>query len=343
MRGIAVAIAVLACACLGFAQTGSKPSKVAAPKLTLGQPIQFGALALVPIYAQSPLSKDQYTVLADATRFGWVHITEIQGNEEVNFLEVKNTGKLPLMLFAGELLLGGKQDRIVGRDTIVPPGEKVKVPVFCVEHGRWNGSTGLFRGGDTFVPDAVRNAALQSKDQGAVWRNVEASNMAASAAPSTGTIRGALNDPKVKKAVDDLTTKMATKMPAKDTVVGMVCWLNGEIHSADLFANAKLFKGSRDKLLRSYAADLQLSKKQLAKPVDMKACSAFLSEIISAQRELDNKNMHGSVYRLKNGKIQGYESGAAGFGGGGFGGGGRAGGDSSGFGHGTYKPGKGGG
>src|SRR5690349_23804895 len=122
MRGIAVAIAVGVCALTAVSQTSKAPAaKSPAPQLTLGKPIQIGALALVPIEAKAPLSRDEYTVLADATRFGWVHITEVPEGQEVNALEVKNTGKLPLMLFAGELLLGGKQDRIVGRDTIVPP------------------------------------------------------------------------------------------------------------------------------------------------------------------------------------------------------------------------------
>src|SRR5690242_602646 len=105
MRGIAVAIAVGCCALSAVSQTGKTRSAAPRPQLTLGKPIQIGALALVPIEAKAPLSRDEYTVLADATRFGWVHITEVPEGQEVNALEVKNTGKLPLMLFAGELLL----------------------------------------------------------------------------------------------------------------------------------------------------------------------------------------------------------------------------------------------
>src|SRR5258708_15838768 len=40
----------------------------------------------------------------------------------------------------GEVVVGGQQDRCLGKDMIVSPGRKrVPVSVFCVEHGRWAG------------------------------------------------------------------------------------------------------------------------------------------------------------------------------------------------------------
>src|SRR5436190_3568417 len=107
-----------------------------APKLTLGRPIQAGPLAVIPIRGKAMISHEKYITLSDAVKKGLVEIVEVPGDEQVNRLEVRNKAELPLMLFAGELLIGGKQDRIVGKDSIIPPHESDKVPVFCVEYGR---------------------------------------------------------------------------------------------------------------------------------------------------------------------------------------------------------------
>ena len=39
---------------------------------------------------------------------------------------------------AGEILRGGRQDRTLGVDFVVPAMSKLPVPSFCVESGRWH-------------------------------------------------------------------------------------------------------------------------------------------------------------------------------------------------------------
>jgi len=56
---------------------------------------------------------------------------------EVNRLVLVNNSKRPLLLLAGEIVTGGKQDRVIGKDRIVPPeSDPVDLNVFCVEPGR---------------------------------------------------------------------------------------------------------------------------------------------------------------------------------------------------------------
>ena len=44
-----------------------------------------------------------------------------------------------LYLMPGEILMGGKQDRTLAQEVIVPPKtERMPISVFCVEHGRWS-------------------------------------------------------------------------------------------------------------------------------------------------------------------------------------------------------------
>ena len=66
---------------------------------------------------------------------------------EVNRLVLINKSRRPLLLLAGEIVTGGKQDRVVGKDRIVPPqSEPVDFSVFCVEPGRWVVTTNRFGG-----------------------------------------------------------------------------------------------------------------------------------------------------------------------------------------------------
>ena len=63
----------------------------------------------------------------------------------MNRLVLVNNSKHPLILLAGEVVTGGKQDRVVGKDRIVPAeSDPVDLSVFCVEHGRWIESSTKF-------------------------------------------------------------------------------------------------------------------------------------------------------------------------------------------------------
>jgi len=58
----------------------------------------------------------------------------------VNRVVVVNKSDRPLYLMPGEIILGGDQDRTIGRELVIAPtGEPVEIDVYCVEHGRWGG------------------------------------------------------------------------------------------------------------------------------------------------------------------------------------------------------------
>ena len=75
------------------------------------------------------------------------------GGSQVNQLVLMNRGKRPLLLLAGEVVSGGKQDRIIGKDRIVPIGSApLPLDVFCVEHGRWTGDSMQFSAAENDGP-----------------------------------------------------------------------------------------------------------------------------------------------------------------------------------------------
>ena len=94
------------------------------------------------------------------------------GGPSVNQLVLVNHGKRPLLLLAGELVSGGKQDRVIAKDRIVAPfSEPLPLNVFCVEHGRWSAGS-QFNEAKTIVHPSVREQAAVKQKQGDVWAAV---------------------------------------------------------------------------------------------------------------------------------------------------------------------------
>ena len=111
-----------------------------------------------------------------------------------------NNSKRPLILLAGEIVTGGKQDRVIGKDRIIPSeSDPMDLGVFCVEPGRWVGSSdrfGVVVGGGK-VPSSVtapmaapnvRAKAMADKDQQQVWSEVAKTRTAMA---ETVTVEGA--------------------------------------------------------------------------------------------------------------------------------------------------------
>src|SRR6266513_1411909 len=101
---------------------------------------------------------------------------------QVNRLVLVNNSKKPLLLLAGEIVTGGKQDRIIGKDRLVPAeSDPIDLSVICVEPGRWVAASGNYNfkapvamgaamGG--MVQPSVRSKAMSDKDQHKVWDEV---------------------------------------------------------------------------------------------------------------------------------------------------------------------------
>jgi len=313
---------------LGFFAHARNPQADKQEAFRLVKGVQVGGVAVIPIECDREINPHKYITLAEAVKRGLVEIIELPGQESVNTLRVRNKAHLPLILFAGELLLGGKQDRIVAKDTIIPPGQTFDVAVFCVEHGRWYGKDTKFQGGAGFAPQSVRDAAYETESQYVVWAEVDKANSQAGVSPATKSIQGALNEPKLKKEVIELAGKLEKAFEKSPKAIGFIVWMNGEIRSAELFASSALLAANRKKLLESYAMEAKLTNAKNTTPVDMAKCNAFLRDILTAKRKMADKDPNSTRWRIQDGKLLGVEAGSANYNGG-FG---------SGFSHGTYKP-----
>jgi hypothetical protein len=252
-------------------------------------PIQVESLTLTPIVTtKQKVDDEKLLVLDEAMGKKLVRIHEMD-DEDVNNLTLTNKSDQPLFLLAGEVVIGGKQDRIIGRNTIVPPKKTLSVPVFCVEHGRWDNKTKEFTTAKALAHGRLRGKA-NFDTQSDVWNEVAAKNELRKTTSSTDTYRKVATQQsdgtlaKWEKQVDGALGKLPDADKAK--LVGFAVSLNGKVATVDVFDNPTLFKKLQGKLVRSYITEAIDVKKQAdAKPPTAKDVTDFIADAEKAQEE----------------------------------------------------------
>ena len=289
----------------GLALVGSAPGSSAAPssrpegEWRLLDPITYENISVFPVVSSFSQDTSPFLTLEEGLATGEVTIAE-QGSQvmqrsrdgrpiylpsptsgaSVNQLVLINRSRRPLLLLAGELVSGGKQDRVIGQDRIVPAGAPpLPLDVFCVEHGRWTGST-QFAAANTIVHPSVRERAAVDQVQTKVWESVRngTNTKAPPAAPrpqiSSENLQSAIAGNGRTEAyekiyesravgvsidgfVDEVQRRFAqaTSGLKNERVVGVVVGYGGEVAWSDIFASSDLFDHYWRKLLRSYAVE----------------------------------------------------------------------------------------
>src|SRR5437868_7705875 len=184
---------------IGVLFSGQSPAKAGEIHSASGYkvlaPIRYGNLTVFPVVGQKAHDTGDFLTLDEGLRSGEVVVSEYgsirplirrgpfrqipdpAGGAQVNRLVLVNNAKRPLLLLAGEIVTCGKQYRVIGKDRLVPAeSDPIDLSVFCVEPGRWVGTSSKFTG--TAIPMAapsVRSKAMAEKDQNQVWSEVRKS------------------------------------------------------------------------------------------------------------------------------------------------------------------------
>jgi hypothetical protein len=113
------------------------PIATALGALSVGHPKTVGRLTVFPLLTPTPVGSS-YVLLDDALAKGVASVTEISDAGSVPELKFENRDVNPALIVDGEALVGAKQNRIVNITILVAAQSTTKMPVSCVERGRWS-------------------------------------------------------------------------------------------------------------------------------------------------------------------------------------------------------------
>ena len=335
-----LALAAAFCLNLQRVHAGQEPN---ASGYQVLEPIRQGSLTVFPVVASKSYPTGEFLTLDEGLRSGEVVVTEfgnIRGlvrrqttpsfqrdSAQVNQLALINNSKRPLLLLAGEIVAGGKQDRVIGMDRIVPPeSDPIDLNVFCVEPGRWVAtSTSFGASGATYgaakgvaggtaastlmAQPSVRAKAMGDKDQSQVWAEVKKQQQSMSveveaAAPSSPIAANQLNttssyavvmeNKDVKQEVDKIAKPIEQnyqsliKQLRDRKAVGVVVAVNGRVIWSDVFASTELLEKYWPKLVRSYASEAVVTHAKAGKATLAQA-ESFLADMDGRRETIESE------------------------------------------------------
>ena len=199
----------------------------------------------------------------------------------VNSLFIENISSDTVMILAGEVVKGGKQDRVIAQDFLLyPKSGKKDVAVFCVEHGRWStdDKTFSFNATSTISCPSVRKAAAVDKEQGKVWDNVANVTSKNKASTSTGTYNALEKSASYNKELEAYLKHFGNLFAGDPSVIGVVAATGDSIIGCDMFASNQMFKKYYGNLLNSYSTEAITNGKEVK--VSYQQVSDYLNSII---------------------------------------------------------------
>ena len=269
----------------------------------VGEAQQNKNLTILPLFSADHAPRGYWT-LDQALAKDVLRISE-KGEGSVPELLAENLSDEPVFLLAGEIVTGGKQNRVVSQDILLAPHSgAIGLGVFCVEQGRWTQQTRYF-GVEKYMAHAALRLDLNapSVSQSAVWGEVARKNGAvAGAMPNpTGYLGTMYESSQVKRNLDDYTKAIVWTQDAN----GMAVMIGERVVGVEIFGDSETFGKLRDKLLRSYAVDA-LEEAAVVKPVTARvSVERFLQTAHQASLRPKETIGLGRLFGIEGGRVYG--------------------------------------
>jgi hypothetical protein len=274
--------------------------------LRISAPVVHDNLTVFLLHGQGGLDGRKFLTLQEALDKKVVVVHET-GN--VGELAVENSSKeFDVYIMAGDIVKGGRQDRVLQYDFIVPPvSGKMPIASFCVESGRWSArgqeAAGRFSSANNCLSDKnLKLAARAAGQQGEVWKKVAESqgklsdNLGADvkARQSASSLQLTLENEKLKQTTAAYLKTFAGLTAGKGDVIGYAFAVNGKVNSVEIFGSAELFAKLWPKLAEAACIEAiaELKKDLKFSPVaaeDVRRCMAEAEKGKAAEREVTRR------------------------------------------------------
>ena len=212
----------------------------------------------------------------------------------------------------GEALLGAKQNRVLNSSIYVKAGDDIRIPVSCVEQGRWSYRRRDFRASEHSEFVASRAAKMESvaaslkcsgwdrhSDQGQVWDQVEAKRTYFQANAPTGSMSDVYEAgrPSLDQYLEHIRTQ--------PNQVGLACAIDGKTAGVEMFEDTSVFNQFFQKLVRAYAAEVVMDDRIATVVPDKDGVHHLLSKIAQVKCDEYEAVGSGKELRFKTGQLNG--------------------------------------
>lgn len=215
----------------------------------IGERRTYGGLTVFWLQGPGGPTSLPIRTLDEARTRGELTVTE-RDNASVSELTIENRGPVHVLVLAGEILLGGKQNRIVLEDVLVPPRSgPLTLPVYCVEQGRWAGEAKGFAPREMVAAPKLRSQVLERSDQQRVWAEVHRYSQGLAAPSATQSYTAVHDKPEVQALQKDVETALGGKIAPR--AQGAAVFVSDGFIGLDLFQDGSLFAREWPKLLRA--------------------------------------------------------------------------------------------
>lgn len=222
-------------------------------RIEVGSPYRYGGLTVFPLTVSRAVSRDDIRTLDEAIRNDWIVVREMD-NAQVSEVHVRNDSRHMVFLMAGEIVAGGRQNRVIREDVLLPARSGfIEVPVYCVEQERWAGKTERFSSPASMADQGLRKSAVAGESQDRIWRDAAAKAESVGVSSKTRNYQEIYDDRDVKRRIDAAIARF-TRFLRRDTI-GAVAVMGDRIVSCDIFSDPALFSRLWNKLCRSYAIE----------------------------------------------------------------------------------------
>jgi hypothetical protein len=216
--------------------------------LQIGPPMNFHGITVYPLLAAAAPAEAPFTTIHAALGTDKLEITDSVGLFQV---QVKNLLDTDVLLLAGDVLAGGRCNRVVAEHTLVARGQTGKVPVLCVEPAAWRTTSDHFakESGHFVAPPSLRRSLIWEQGQGAAWSIV---------ARKLGGKPGGLLE-LYRRQADAIAEVRAyfSALPDREmTAVGVAVAENDALEFVELFPDHALFSVYFERLVAGAALDL---------------------------------------------------------------------------------------
>jgi flavodoxin len=232
--------------------------------LAMGKPQTAANLIMIPL-SGNPAAALSYILVDEALGKKEVVVEEVSEGGTVPEIRVTNFSEKTVLVVDGTELVGAKQNRIVNASFLLPPKSVTKVPVSCVEQGRWGYRGRTFGRSPHHAAHSIRKMnvmhhkeTLKSRqgyrsDQGKVWEHVACMSHAMEAPTATGAMHDVYEQK--KSSFEEFVKKIR---PVKGQT-GAAFLVGDTFAGLDLFDRPPTLKALFPKLLSAVAVEAMMA------------------------------------------------------------------------------------